>query len=211
MFAFHFAALKSKLANQSASIITDKTDCHGLSILNVIASICGESFLMDVVTLRECNHQTLKSSRHLSCSTGGFKGTVAFLTDSVAYCKRKKKKAHKEVLSIVFINGYHALCIDHILNLAGEVFSHWPAFDNVTQLITFIKSALKKKKKKKLDKKTWYLTWFDGSLPREQGKLPPVPMGTSWNSWFNSAKYHSLIVQFYKGFFKQKKKAIALQ
>ena len=44
---------KAKLVNQSVSIIIDKTtnDCDQ-SILNVIASICEESFLIDV-TLRE--------------------------------------------------------------------------------------------------------------------------------------------------------------
>ena len=51
LFALYFAALKTKLANQSVSIITDKTDYHDQSILSVIASICGESFLIDIVTL----------------------------------------------------------------------------------------------------------------------------------------------------------------
>ena len=60
LFALHFAALKAKLANQSVNIITDETiDCRDESILNGIANICGESFLINVVTLRECNHQTL--------------------------------------------------------------------------------------------------------------------------------------------------------
>ena len=56
------------------------------------------------------------------------------------------------MLSNVFINSYHVLCFAHILYLVGEVFSHWPAFDNVTQLITFIKSAFFFKKKKLIAK-----------------------------------------------------------
>ena len=60
LFACHFAALKAKLANESISIITDETtDCCDHSILNIIASIRGESFLIDDVTLSECNHQTV--------------------------------------------------------------------------------------------------------------------------------------------------------
>ena len=57
LFACHFATLKAKPANESISIITDETTGgRDHSILNIIASIHGESFLIDVVTLSECNH-----------------------------------------------------------------------------------------------------------------------------------------------------------
>ena len=49
-----------------------------------------------------------------------FEDINAFVTDSAPYCK----KAHKEVLTNVFINSYYVLCLAHILNLVGEVFSH---------------------------------------------------------------------------------------
>jgi len=157
LFALHFAALKIKLANQTVSIITDETtDCRDHSILNVIASIRGELFLIDVVTLGECNYRTL----------------------SQAYIR----------------------AVTHV-DIVGEVFSHWSAFDNVTQLITFIKSTFFKK----ASRKKRYLKWLEGSLPKEHVKLPPVPVATRWNSWFNAARYPSSIVQFYEGFFKQEK------
>ena len=109
LFSLHFAALKAKLANQSVSFIANKTtDCHGHSIFNVIASIREESFHIDVVTLSESIH-------HVDIA---FKDIVAFVTDSAAYYK----KAHKEVLSNVFINSYHVLYLAHILNLVGEYF-----------------------------------------------------------------------------------------
>ena len=54
-----------------------------------------------------------------------FEDTVAFVTDSAAYCRERKKfffkKAQREVLSNVFINSYHVLCLAYILNLVGEV------------------------------------------------------------------------------------------
>ena len=74
-----------------------------------------------------------------------FEDIVAFIMDSVAYYK----ESQREMLSNVF-NSYHMLCLAHILNLVSEVFSHWPAFDNVTQLIT-LKSAFLKKLVKKSD------------------------------------------------------------
>ena len=70
-----------------------------------------------------------------------FEDIVTFETDSAAY----RKKAHREVLSNVFMNSYHVLCLPDILDHVGKVFSHWPVFDDVTQFITFIKSAFLKK------------------------------------------------------------------
>ena len=58
---------------------------------------------------------------------------------------------------------------------------------------------------KKLAEKNDDLKWLECSLPKEQVKLPPVPVATRWNSWFNVAKYHSSFIQFYEGFFKQEK------
>ena len=108
LFAYHFAALKAKLANESINIKTDETtDCHN-HILNIIASIHGESFLIDVVTLSECNHHTesqacIRAVTHVDIE---FERVIAFVTDSAAYYK----KAHwREVLSNIFNNSYHVL------------------------------------------------------------------------------------------------------
>ena len=105
----------------------------------MIVSICGESFLINVVSSRKCHHQTLSQAciqavTHMDIA---FEDIIAFVTDSAAHCK----KVDWEVFLNVFINSYHLLWLAHILNLVDEVFSHWPAFDNVTRLITFIKSA----------------------------------------------------------------------
>ena len=74
------------------------------------------------VTLRECNHQTLSQAciQAVTQVDIAFENIASFVTDAAAYCK----KAYKEVLSDVFINSYHVLCLAHILNLVGEEFSH---------------------------------------------------------------------------------------
>ena len=91
-FACHFAVLKAKLANESISIITtdERTDCCDHSILNIIASIRGESFLINVVTRSECNHQTVSPSciRAVTSVDIEFEKIIAFVTDSAAYCKK---------------------------------------------------------------------------------------------------------------------------
>ena len=87
LFACHFAALKAKLASESISIITD---CHDHSILNIIASIRGESFPIDVVTLSECNHQTVSQAciRAVTHVDIEFEKIIVFVADSGAYCKK---------------------------------------------------------------------------------------------------------------------------
>ena len=108
LFACHLA-LKAKFANKSISIIRDETtDCRDHSILNIIASIRGELFLINVVTLSECNHQTVSqaSIRAVTHVDIEFEKIIAFVTNSAAYCK----KANREVLSNIFNNSYHVLC-----------------------------------------------------------------------------------------------------
>ena len=92
LFACHFVVLKAKLANESISIITDETtDCHDHSILNIIASIHGESFLIDVVTLSECNHQTGSQA----CIQAITHVNIEFVTDLAAYCKKTQRSLIK--------------------------------------------------------------------------------------------------------------------
>ena len=76
--------LLPKLANQSVSIITNETtNGHDQNILNVIVCICRMSFLIDVVTFRECNHQTLNQAciQAVTCVDIVFEDFVAFVTD----------------------------------------------------------------------------------------------------------------------------------
>ena len=81
------------------------------------------------------------------------------------------------MLSNVCINSYHPLSFAPILNLV-EVFSHWLAFDNVTQLILSSSQPFFLKLVENNDT----LKWLVGSFTKEQMKLPPVPVTTRWDS-----------------------------
>ena len=95
-------------------------------------------------------------------------------------------------------------CLAHILkSRSSEVFSHWPVFDNVTQLTRL--SSSQPFLQNRVEKKPRYLKWLENYLPKEQVKLPPVSVANRWNSWFNAARYHSSFIQFYEGFFKQER------
>ena len=57
------------------------------------------------------------------------------VTDSAAYCK----KAYRDILSAVFPNPTHVLCLAHIVNLAADVFQKIAEFQHA--LISMIKSS----------------------------------------------------------------------
>ena len=119
---------------------------------------------------------------------------MAIVSDSATYCK----KAYREVLSVVFPQSTHILCLAHIVNLAAEIFHHFPDFKHTSDLIAMIKSSFFKKP----GRKSRLLTYLSDYIPSSEVKLPPLPVSSRWNSWFEAAIYHGTQVHLYEGFFK---------
>ena len=122
---------------------------------------------------------------------------MAVVTDGAAYCT----KAYREVLSPVFPKSTHILCLAHVVNLGAEIFRHYVEFSHTSDLITMIKSSLFKKP----GRKCRFLKYLGDFIPSSDVKLPPVPVSTRWNSWFEAAIYHATRVHIYEGFYKQEK------
>lgn len=182
----HFEPLKQ--ADVSVSIPADETtDVKHHSILNVLAAVHNKSYLIGDVRMVVCNDATpsqavIKSVREVGIK---YERVIAFVSDSAAYCK----KAFRDVLSAVFPNATHVLCLEHIVNLAAEVFHHHSHTKHTADLIAMIKSAFYKKP----GRKSRYQEFLESYLTKSEVKLPPVPVGTRWNSWFETATciYHS--------------------
>ena len=194
LFASHIATLKTMLHGKSVTIIVDETtDIRDKSILNVVA---GKPYLIDVVTMQACNHATLRQAVIQAVTSIGieFKDVLAVVTDSAAYCK----KAHREVLSAVFTDSVHVLCLAHIVNLAGDIFQKWPEFGRIATLTSMVKSSFFKKPARK----GRYIDFLVKYPPKEQVKLPPVPCSTRWNTWFEAVAYHASHMHVYNGFYK---------
>ena len=62
LFDQHFSALKQLLLESAPTPIhitaDETTDCRDHSILNVLASFSGKTYLIDVVKMEACNHST---------------------------------------------------------------------------------------------------------------------------------------------------------
>ena len=200
LFESHFVTLKCLLRDEYVSITADETtDVRDHSILNVIASVRGRPFLIGVVKMDACNHGTFSQAIIKSVSDVGigFDHVLSIVSDSAAYCK----KAFKDVLSAVYPNSLHVRCIAHIVNLAAEIFHHHADFRHTSDLIAMVKSSLFKKP----GRKSRLLKFLAEFIAGADVKLPPVPVSSRWNSWFEAAIYHATRIHLYEGFYKAEK------
>ena len=197
LFSMHFELLKQLLSGKKVSITADETtDIRDISILNVIATVNSQAYLIGVKKMGACNHSTFSQAIIQAITTAQiqFEDVISIVTDSAAYCK----KAYREVLSAVFPQSTHILCVAHIVNLAAEIFHNFPDFKHTSDLIAMIKSSLFKK----MGRKSRFLTYLSEYIPSSEVKLPPSPVSSRWNSWFEAAIYHATRVHLYEGFFK---------
>ncbi|KAK6189098.1 hypothetical protein SNE40_005140 [Patella caerulea] len=200
LFSDHHASLVDKFVNKPIAIILDETtDVRDHSILNIMFSVYGEVYLVDCVTMGACNHSTVSQAVVKTVTDYGieYNNVMAVVTDSAAYCK----KAYKDVLSGLFPQSTHVPCLAHIINLVGEIFLHWPSFNDVHLMCSMMKSAFFKKPQRKRR----FLEFLSEYLPPNRVHLPPEPVRTRWGTWFAVIKYHTEYIHLYEGFFKSEK------
>lgn len=49
------------------------------------------------------------------------------------------------------------------------------------------------------------MTYLSDFIASTEVKLPPIPVSTRWNSWFEAVTYHATRVHVYEGFYKAEK------
>ena len=145
-FEGHFITLKDLLKESAPALVhltvDETTDVRDQSMLNILATIRGKSYLIGIVRLKACNHSTFCRAI-MKCVAEvdiPYERIHAFVTDSMAYCK----KAYREALSPLLPRSTHVLCLAHIVNLAADVFQKYNDFHHVATLITMIKSSFSK-------------------------------------------------------------------
>ena len=68
-------------------------------------------------------------------------------------------------------------------------------------MVAMVKSSLFKKP----GRESRYLKYLNDFIASSEVKLPPVPVSSRWNSWFEAVCYHATRVHIYEGFFKAEK------
>ena len=117
------------------------------SILNVIAVVHEQSYLINVINLNKCNHQTFSKGIIDSVSDIGIESkNVRFIvTGAAAYCK----KGYRDVLPVIYNRSQHVLCMAHQFNLIGDIFKKAKQFRRLALFVGLFKSAFNKKSGRK--------------------------------------------------------------
>ena len=88
LFSMHYEALKEILKGKQVSIMADETtDVRYHCILNVIATVHGQPYLIGVKKMGACNHSTLSQAIIQAVTDVGirFEDVMAIVSDSAAY------------------------------------------------------------------------------------------------------------------------------
>ena len=200
-FQDHFAALKILLQQSHPAMVhltaDETTDASDESFLNVLATVKQKSYIIGVVRIEECSHSTLSQGilKSVADVELPFDRIHAVITASAAYCK----KAYREFLSAVFPHSIQVLCLAHIVNLAAEVFHKYSDFGH---LVTMVKLSFYKKP----GRKARFIAFLKDTIAAADVRLPPVPVSTRWNAWFETAVYHASRVLTYMKVFTRLKK-----
>uniref|UniRef100_H3AWL3 HAT C-terminal dimerisation domain-containing protein n=1 Tax=Latimeria chalumnae TaxID=7897 RepID=H3AWL3_LATCH len=198
VFENHVTEIKEKLKTcNGISIVTNETtdteDRYVLNILGVLSELECERelklnvLLLDCVVLESVNFKTVSQTiqETLDKFEAPFDRITAVVSDNATYVK----KAWEQSMKPLFLNAVH---VAHLLKLVGDV-GH-KKFVKVNDLVVAVNCPARKAR-------------FCVHL-EEKGRspcIPPIPVITCWNTWFNAALFHLAHVEDYISFFEEEK------
>ena len=138
--------------------------------------------LMKTAYLEKTNHSTVSQALLHCCYEYhiDFAKVMLFISDGASYMS----KAWKDILCGLWINCNHILCHAHIIALAGTAWRH--SLNEVDRCVSQIKSILAKAPARR----SRFIRHLE-SCGVTSPTLPPQPVITRWNSWFEAVVYHS--------------------
>jgi len=195
----------------SVAVIVDETsDDQGRFVLNILLAkmelfqtgdpvASNKCFLADTIFLEQTNNTTVSQAVIRTVTDYGldFNSIRIFCTDNAAYML----KSYKDTLSVVFPNCIHITCFAHIMNLVCEAFRQ--PFKDVHKFGIKFKNIFAQPGQRKAR----YLKHL-----RQKGAavalqtLPPDPVATRWNSWYEAMAYHNDHMDYYSEFIKDETK-----
>lgn len=209
--------LKAAFVNCSGiCIVVDETsDEQGRFVLNVLFSKLQENsasnteidvsnntcYLADTLFLDQTNNVTVSQSviKVVTDYCIDFNKIRIFCTDNAAYML----KAFRDTLSVIFPNCVHITCFAHLMNLVCEAFRR--PFKDVHQFVIKFKKLFAQPGQRKAR----YLKHLRDSTCSSDKPvsitLPPDPVATRWNSWYEAVAYHYNHVDVYRSFFSSEK------
>lgn len=182
-----YEEIKNALKSKKVAIMCDEsTDSHQRYFLQILCKSLNAfankpPVLLETVYLQETNYKTVSQAvlKTLNKFEIELDNVYTFVTDNASYMI----KAYDSVLGNVLPNSRHVTCAAHILALVAETWrKELNKLDRMVSLIKFIfcKAPIRRSRYKTL--------LID--LLAEKPILPPEPVITRWNTWFNAVCYH---------------------
>lgn len=153
--------------------------------------------LVQSVFIEKANHSTVSEAVIQCCADYQIDLAKVFLfvSDSASYMV----KAWETVLSSVFRNGTHLHCLAHIAALAGN--SWRMCLKDIDKLVSLMKSVLSKAP----SRRNRFLRHLR-SCGVAEPTLPPEPVITRWNTWFQAVRYHATYAEYYLEFVEKERR-----
>lgn len=182
-----------------AAIVDETTDVAGRYTVNILlqpldafadSSNC-KAMLVNTEFLTAVNSVSIAQLlvKTLNSCEVNFNDVLALVSDNAAYMK----KCFKEGLSGLLPNAVHVTCWAHIISLVGEEFR--AALSMTDGLVAAMKQIFSKAP----GRRARYLSHLREKNCND-AKLPPSPVLTRWNTWFEAALYHAEHLEFYREF-----------
>lgn len=152
--------------------------------------------LVKTVYLDKVNHATVSQALIQCCSDFqvDFKKVLLFVSDSASYMV----KSWKEMLSLLWINCHHIHCFAHVLALSGNKLR--TSLANLDRCVALLKNILVKAPVRR----NRFLNHLrDCNI--DSPTVPPSPVITRWNTWFNAVSYHAPLLQHYLEFVRRER------
>jgi len=206
--------LKSYFMNSAsvAVIVDEASDDQGRFVLNILLSkmelfqtgdpiASNKCFLADTMFLEQTNNTTVSQAVIRTVTDYGldFNSIRIFCTDNAAYML----KAFKDTLSVVFPNCIHITCFAHIMNLVCETFRQ--PFKDVHKFGMKFKKIFAQPGQRKA-RYLKHLRQTGAAVALQT--LPPDPVATRWNSWYEAMAYHNDHIDYYSEFITGERKLV---
>lgn len=149
--------------------------------------------LVKTVYIEKVNHASVSQALIQCCADFqiDFTKVLLLVSDSASYMV----KAWNDILSALFINCHHIHCYAHVIALAGNALRL--CLRNVDRCVSQLKSCLVKAPARR----NRFLRHLH-SCGVNSPIVPPEPVITRWNTWFNAVIYHAPLLQHYPEFIR---------
>ena len=148
---------------------------------------------VDLVNLENVNATTVSQAiiKTLNKFNVNFNKVSAFVTDNASYMTKTMRN-----LQGILPHCVHLSCNAHILSLVGETWRQ--RFKKVDRLVAGFKAIFVHCSSRKQRYREYIAEQTHVDI--DMVSLPPVPVVTRWNSWFNTVSHHDIYFEHYRGF-----------